>query len=132
MEYNMAEVTLTTMNDEGYTFTLSPIDSLDNTKSILKAYQDLESNKIQYKYCEDRIINDFKEYIDKTYGEHYKAETLECFDAWIARGSATTTFLDTAEKYIWRYGKKDGSNKKDLMKALHYVMLALYNEHYKE
>ena len=128
----MDTATLTNMSDEGYTFTISPIESIDTSVNLLKMYEELDSNKIQYKYCEDRIISDFKEYIDKTYGEHYKAETLECFDAWIARGSATTTFLDTAEKYIWRYGKKDGSNKKDLMKALHYVMLALYNDHYKE
>ena len=90
-----------------------------------------DTKKIVYKYNEDQIIADLKAYIDRTYGEHYKAEDLECFDAWIARGSATTTFIDTAEKYIWRYGKKDGSNKTDLIKALHYIMLALYNDHYK-
>jgi hypothetical protein len=119
-----------TYTDEYPLYTYDMIHTSDFT---LKEYEKLDNGtNIQYKYCEDKIVADFKEYIDKTYGEHYKVETLECFDAWIARGSATTTFIDTAEKYIWRYGKKDGANKKDLMKALHYIVLALYNDHYKE
>ena len=28
------------------------------------------NEKIRYKYAEDRIIADFKAYIDKTYGQH--------------------------------------------------------------
>ena len=86
-----------------------------------------------YKYAEDRILADLKAYIDRTYGEHYKAsDNIECFDAWVALGSASTTFRDTAMKYLWRYGKKSGHNRDDLMKALHYVMLCLYNDHYRK
>jgi len=89
---------------------------------------------IEYKYAEDQILLDLEAYINKTYGEHYKtSDKIECFDAWFALGNATTTFRDTAIKYLWRAGKK-GSNedrKKDLMKALHYVMLTLYSEHYR-
>ena len=89
---------------------------------------------IDYKYAEDKIIADFKAYIDKTYSEHYKTESnIECFDAWIALGSASTTFRDTAMKYLWRKGKKgsEEDQKKDLMKAMHYTLLYFYNEHYK-
>jgi len=89
------------------------------------------SKKDNYKYKELDILNDMLQYIDRTYGEHYKKEKLECLDAWIARGTASTTCLDTAEKYLWRYGSKKGKNKDDLMKALHYIMLTLYNDHYK-
>lgn len=93
-----------------------------------------DEEKIPYKYAEDRIISDFKAYIDKTYSEHYKTEqqNIECFDAWIALDDATPTFRNTALKYLWRYGKKNGSNKKDLMKALHYTLMCLYNDHYKD
>lgn len=87
-----------------------------------------------YKYAEGQIIADLKAYIDRTYGEHYKVNNnLECFDAWIALGSASTTFRDTAMKYLWRAGKKGSKldEKKDLMKALHYTMLCLYVEHYR-
>jgi len=85
------------------------------------------------KYCEEEIINDFKNYVLATYNEHYKTEEtkVECFDAWIALDDATPTFRNTALKYLWRYGKKNGSNKADLMKAMHYILMCLYNDHYK-
>lgn len=87
------------------------------------------SRKIEYKYNEPNIIAEFTRYIDNTYGEHYKKDTLECFDAWIARGTASSTFLDNAEKYLWRYGSKNGKSKSDLLKAMHYIMMCIYVDH---
>ena len=89
---------------------------------------------IKYKYNEDQIIADFKEYIDNTYSEHYMTEdeTIECFDAWIALGDSTPTFRNTALKYLWRYGKKNGNYKADLFKTLHYVLMCLHVDHYKD
>ena len=88
----------------------------------------------KYKYKEDRIINDFHAYIDKTYGQHYMTEeqNIECFDVWLALGDSMPTFRNTAIKYLWRYGKKHGSNKDDLLKVLHYVIMMLYADHYKD
>ena len=89
--------------------------------------------KISYKYFEDRIISDFKRYIDKTYGAHYQTENnVQAFDAWIALGDATPTFRNTAVKYLWRYGKKNSNDKEDLLKTLHYTLMCLYNDHYKD
>jgi len=92
------------------------------------------SKNIPYKYKEDQIITDFKAYIDKTYGQHYMTEeqNIECFDVWLALGDSMPTFRNTAIKYLWRYGKKHGSNKDDLMKVLHYTLMMLYNDHYKK
>lgn len=94
---------------------------------------DLLGSKPKYKYKEDQIISDFKTYIDKTYGQHYMTEkqNIECFDVWLALGDSMPTFRNTAIKYLWRYGKKGGSNKDDLMKVLHYTLMMLYNDHYK-
>ncbi len=90
-------------------------------------------DKIEYKYAEDEILEDFRAYIDRTYGQHYKTSShIECIDAWFAIGDATPTFRNTAIKYLWRYGKKSGSNKDDLMKTLHYVLLMLYSDHYQK
>jgi len=91
------------------------------------------SVKPKYKYKEDQIISDFHDYIDKTYGQHYMTEeqNIECFDVWLALGDSMPTFRNTAIKYLWRYGKKKGSNKQDLMKVLHYTLMMLYNDHYK-
>lgn len=88
----------------------------------------------KYKYKEDQIISDFHAYIDKTYGQHYMTEeqNIECFDVWLALGESMPTFRNTAIKYLWRYGKKHGSNKDDLMKVLHYTLMMLYTDHYKD
>lgn len=91
------------------------------------------NSRIQYKYKEDQIIADFHAYIDKTYGQHYMTEeqNIECFDVWLALGDSMPTFRNTAIKYLWRYGKKNGSNKDDLMKVLHYTLMMLYTDHYR-
>lgn len=90
------------------------------------------SELIKYKYKENVIIRDLHDYIDRTYGEHYAADKMQAFDAWLVLGDATPTFRNTAIKYLWRYGKKKGNNKDDLMKVLHYTMMMLYNDFYKE
>ena len=35
-------------------------------------------------------------------------------------------------KYAQRYGKKEGKNKKDLMKVIHYAIIQLSQDHYEE
>ena len=79
-----------------------------------------------YKYNEDLYINDIKEYVDSTYGQHYVNDGIQVVDVWQARGTLDTTAADTAIKYIMRYGKKEGKNRKDLLKAVHYIMLMMY------
>ncbi len=79
-----------------------------------------------YKYNEDLYIKDIKDYVDSTYGQHYVNDGIQVVDVWKARGTLDTTAADTAIKYIMRYGKKDGKNRKDLLKAVHYIMLMMY------
>lgn len=89
--------------------------------------------KVNWKYEEEKILADMRKFLASTYQEHYQAkDDLEAFDAWIALGDSGPTFRNTALKYLWRYGKKDGKNKNDLMKAIHYTMMMLYVEHYKD
>lgn len=80
----------------------------------------------KYKYNEDAILKEVKEYIDATYGEHYVAKDIQVIDVWESLGSLDTTARDTAIKYLSRYGKKGGRNKKDLLKAIHYIILMMY------
>jgi hypothetical protein len=88
--------------------------------------------KFPWKYNEGESLADFEDYLKTTYGEHYKTQTsaIECFDIWLALGDAVPTFRNTAMKYIWRYGSKGGKNKKDLLKAMHYILLMLHVDHY--
>jgi hypothetical protein len=109
------------------------LGSFEEFKDMVKTLSEKLPQTIQYKYSEDRVIADFKAYIDKTYSQHYQTENnVQCFDAWIALDDATPTFRNTALKYLWRYGKKNGNNKDDLMKVLHYTIMCLYNDHYKD
>jgi hypothetical protein len=41
-------------------------------------------------------------------------------------GIAEEMCLGTIVKYAMRYGKKEGKNKKDLLKIIHYTILALH------
>jgi hypothetical protein len=112
----------------------APTLNKDNTSYTAFTVTSTGSLPLAYKYNEGQIIADFQEYIDRTYREHYKTDdqTIECFDAWIALGDSMPTFRNTALKYLWRYGKKKGSNKDDLMKVLHYTLMMLHVDHYKK
>jgi hypothetical protein len=123
----------TTVHDQN-DLILSETTPLTIEKEISEMVEKMfDGVKFQYKYAEDRMMADLHEYLDNTYSEHYKTEDfqIECFDAWIALGDATPTFRNTALKYLWRYGKKKGNNKDDLMKSLHYTLMCLYNDHYR-
>jgi hypothetical protein len=82
----------------------------------------------KYKYREDEILSQLKEYVDSTYSQHYVAKDIQVIDIWESLGSLDTTCRDTAIKYLSRYGKKEGKNKKDLLKAMHYIMLLMYTD----
>ena len=87
------------------------------------------ANKINYRYNEDKYLEELKKYIDATYSAHYRAETneLQCIDVWFSLGSALTSCRDVIMKYLWRVGKKGSKeeHRKDLMKVMHYTMFAL-------
>lgn len=80
----------------------------------------------EYNYNEDKLLEDVKQYIDSTYGQHYVAKDIQVVDVWESLGTLETTARDTAIKYLCRYGKKEGRNKKDLLKAIHYIILMMY------
>ena len=84
-------------------------------------------HQIEFSYYEDKMLNEVLEYIKTTYQGHYVGkEEIQTTDVWHTLGSAMTTTRDTAIKYLMRYGKKGGYNKKDLLKAIHYIVLLSY------
>lgn len=86
-----------------------------------------QPGNIQYKYTEDTILQEVQAYIDSTYGQHYVGNgEVQTVDFWESLGSLDTTARDTAIKYLARFGKKGGNNRKDLLKAIHYIMLMMY------
>tara|TARA_B100000287_G_scaffold236942_1_gene222990 strand:+ start:163 stop:525 length:363 start_codon:yes stop_codon:yes gene_type:complete len=83
----------------------------------------------KYKYNEGEVLDDLRDYIDKTYGEHYTTGSgYDFLDIAKDMGIGRDFCHGNAIKYLMRYGKKDGYNRKDLMKAIHYIIVLMsYN-----
>lgn len=90
---------------------------------------------IQYKFNEDKLIQEFKEYVDATYAGHYGAnnDNLQSMEVISARGRGIDFTSGNIDKYNDRYGKKGdiADWRKDIVKIIHYGFLLL-NEHDKK
>ena len=92
----------------------------------------------QYKYHEQDILKDIEEYVSGTYQGHYTGNShefrkVQTIDLMASKDLAASFCQANIIKYGSRYGNKDGKNKKDLMKVIHYAMLLLhFDGHYGE
>jgi hypothetical protein len=83
-----------------------------------------------YKFNEKNILNDVKKYIDDTYSSHYAKSCKQATEIIIDQGHGTGFCVGNILKYAQRYGKKEGRNKKDLLKVIHYAVIQLSQDHY--
>jgi len=81
---------------------------------------------IDYRFREGELIRQLWEYIDSTYDMHYATGKIQSTEVIIDRGHGMGFALGNVDKYNARYGKKGGRNRADLMKILHYGLIALY------
>ena len=118
------------MGEDHITFNLE----IPKSSSLFK---EVDNNNGRWKYHEDVILNDIKEYVSGTYNSHYTSEEpgfkdIQTIDLMAAKGLASAFCQSNIIKYGSRYGDKDGKNKKDLLKVIHYAMLLLhFDDHYK-
>jgi len=84
------------------------------------------SSNINYKFNEDKLIEELTNYINNTYGEHYASDKYQATDVIIDSGHGEGFAMGNIMKYAKRYGNKDGKNRKDLMKILHYGIIMLH------
>ena len=88
------------------------------------------------KYHEKEILKDVEEYVSRTYNGHYTGtkheyRNVQTIDLMASRDLASDFCQANILKYGSRYGSKDGRNKGDLLKVIHYAMLLLhFDEHY--
>ena len=85
-----------------------------------------KNKKIQYKFNEGALIKELQEYINKTYEGHYSKNQFQSTEFIIDCDHGMGFALGNVLKYAQRYGKKDGYNRKDLQKILHYTLIALH------
>lgn len=89
----------------------------------------------RFDYDEDVFLEMAKEHIASTYNQHYVSsgtsheKKIQVIDLLISTGHAESFFLANSIKYLARYGKKEGKNKKDLLKTIHYVCLLMHLNH---
>lgn len=84
---------------------------------------------MNYKYREGELIEEFKNYIDSTYQQHYVTDGKQTMDSIIANGHGTGFCLGNVDKYKDRYGKKGETPdewRKDLIKVMHYTLFQLF------
>jgi hypothetical protein len=88
----------------------------------------MASKKIDYKFNEDKLIAEFKSYVDATYNQHYAKEKFQATEFIIDGGHGTGFCIGNVLKYAQRYGKKGTRDdaRKDLMKVLHYALIQLH------
>ena len=106
----------------------------------LQVTENLEMAKSDhnFKYHEDEILKDIQEYVSRTYQGHYTGtkhefRKVQTIDLMAARDIATDFCQANILKYGSRYGSKNGKNKTDLLKVIHYAMLLLhFDGHYGE
>jgi len=123
-ERNLVEYKLT-MNESSQMLNLTktPV-TMSETKNHL------------WKYNEDKILKDIEEYVISTYHGHYCGDEedyadIQTIDLMAAKKLASGFCQANILKYGSRYGDKDGLNKRDLLKVIHYAMLLLhFDRHY--
>jgi hypothetical protein len=83
--------------------------------------------KIDYKYSEDEILDELKMYIDGTYTAHYSQNKFQATEFIMDSGHGEGFCIGNILKYAQRYGKKNGKDRNDLLKVIHYGIMALHN-----
>ena len=115
--------------DDMYAHQFNDYDTMD-----MDFYEPMRAH--YYKYHEEEILKDIEEYISSTYNGHYTGtqheyRKVQTIDLMASRDLAPHFCQANILKYGSRYGSKNGKDKKDLLKVIHYAMLLLhFDNHY--
>ncbi len=83
---------------------------------------------INYKFSEGALIKELQAYIDNTYDGHYSKNQFQSTEFISDCGHGIGFAIGNILKYAQRYGKKGTPEdaRRDLMKVLHYSIIALH------
>ena len=85
-----------------------------------------KKQQVNFKFNEGALIQELLDYVSATYGSHYSKSKFQSTEFIIDCGHGMGFALGNVLKYAQRYGKKEGYNRKDLLKILHYAIIALH------
>jgi hypothetical protein len=123
-ERNLNKFTMSLSSDDTIVIEKKPVTMPEQPKNHL------------WKYNEDKILKEVEDYVNSTYHGHYCGDQdgyadIQTIDLMAAKKLAAGFCQANILKYGSRYGDKDGRNKRDLMKVIHYAMLLLhFDGHY--
>jgi len=103
--------------------------SIDRDKELINKMRESRkgiSTVKDYKFKEDKYLNELSKYIISTYNEHYSQSKYQATDTITDAGYGEGFCMGNIQKYWKRYGKKEGKNRKDLLKILHYAIIMLH------
>ena len=83
------------------------------------------ADPIEYAFNEKGLLEEMQSYIDSTYDAHYSQDKYQSTQIIEDMGHGMGFALGNVIKYCQRYGKKDGFNRNDLKKVIHYGIIAL-------
>ena len=120
--------------DDGFSLTGNPFVPFSSSDNVVLNPPKTKNNL--WKYNEEQILKDIEDYVISTYGSHYCGQNqeykdIQTIDLMAAKDLAQDFCQANILKYGSRYGAKNGRNKRDLMKVIHYAMLLLhFDGHY--
>ena len=82
--------------------------------------------KPNFKFNVGARIEELLNYVSKTYDGHYSKNKFQSTEFIIDCDHGMGFALGNVLKYAQRYGKKQGYNRADLLKILHYALIALH------
>ena len=87
-----------------------------------------------YVFNEEKILEEIKDGIDKTYSSHYAQNKVQSTEFIADAGHGEGFCIGNIIKYAQRYGKKNGYNREDLKKIIHYaiIMMCLHDKRNEE
>ena len=114
------------MNDDDMlSFNVEGVDLPSEVYPPVTGNVDITVNSERFKYNEDAILKELKEYISATYNQHYSSEGIQTLDLIESCGDGEAFCRSNILKYASRYDKK-GTARRDIMKILHYAVLLLH------
>ena len=82
----------------------------------------------KFKFREDEILTRVSNHIIQTYDAHYSMNKIQSTEFIVDAGHGEGFCLGNIIKYAQRYGKKNGKQKDDLLKIIHYAIILLGSE----
>ena len=107
----------------------------DEHKERIDSLKKLTSENIQKDVLFSELVKflnvkveqkELQEYIDNTYSQHYSHKNFQATEFVIDSGHGEGFCIGNIMKYAQRYGKKNGKDRNDLLKVVHYGIIALY------